>query len=368
MNTRGDLLFPFAMVARARVPARAAVRHFALRHLALRHLAKRRRNGLTSFPLAAAVVALTAFFAVTDAHAGGISAGTLIENTATATYEEGGAPRTITSNTVTVRVDELLDVTVTSLDSGPIAARPGEAVLTYEVTNQGNGPEAFELIANPSVGGNDFETAVENLAIDSNGNGVYDPGVDEILASPQTTPVLAPDETIRVFIIVTVPDSAGDEQLSDVDLTASAVTGNGAPGTVFAGEGEGGGDAIAGTTTASAAAIGTLTVRITALDLVKSVSLRDPFGGESAVPGTIATFILTANVRGTGSIEALIITDAIPDGTTYAPGSLQLDTAALTDASGDDAGEASDADGIRVNLGTVSGGTTRTVTFDVTID
>ncbi|MEM6476830.1 MAG: hypothetical protein AAF687_11745, partial [Pseudomonadota bacterium] len=89
------------------------------------------------------------------AMAGGVAAGTLIENTATATYDDGDGPKTINSNTVTLRVDELLDVTVTSLNSGPVAAVPGEAVLTFEVTNQGNGPEAFELLADPAVAGND---------------------------------------------------------------------------------------------------------------------------------------------------------------------------------------------------------------------
>ncbi|NQX95798.1 MAG: hypothetical protein HRT64_12915, partial [Erythrobacter sp.] len=195
--------------------------------------------------------------------AGGISAGTLIENTATATYDDGSGSQTISSNTVTVRVDELLDVTVTSLDSGPIAASPGEAILTFEVTNQGNGPEPFELFANPNVADNDFETIVQDLAVDSNGNGVYDAGVDEILTSPETTAILAADEAVTVFIIVTVPDGVTDQQLSQVELTANAATGNGTPGTVFAGQGEGGGDAIVGTTTASATANGTLRVGLT---------------------------------------------------------------------------------------------------------
>ncbi|MEM7688216.1 MAG: hypothetical protein AAF291_04275 [Pseudomonadota bacterium] len=300
--------------------------------------------------------------------AGGISAGTLIENTATATYEDAGGSQTISSNTVVVRVDELLDVTVTSLDSGPLAATPGQSILTFEVTNQGNGPEAFELVANPNVADNDFETVVESIAIDSNGNGVYDDGVDEILTSPETTAILAADETVTVFVLVTVPDDVTDGQLSQVELTASAQTGNGAPGTVFAGQGEGGGDAVAGTTTASAPASGTLRVGITSLNLTKSVSLLDPFGGESAVPGTVATFTLSAVIEGSGSIDDLIIADAIPEGTTYAPGTLTLDTAALTDASGDDAGEATDENGISVELGTAAGGTTHTITFDVTID
>ena len=161
------------------------------------------------------------------AYAEGVSAGTLIENTATATYDGGDGPQTVDSNTVVVRVDELLDVTATSLDSGPIGAVPGEAVLTFEVTNQGNGPEAFELIADPAVAGNDFDVTVVNIAVDTNGNGTYDPGVDEILTAPQTTQLLAADETLTVFVIVSVPDAVVDGQASDVELTARAITGTG---------------------------------------------------------------------------------------------------------------------------------------------
>ncbi|MEM7700857.1 MAG: hypothetical protein AAF251_02865 [Pseudomonadota bacterium] len=318
-----------------------------------------------------AVLAATLGAALTlasPAFAGGINAGTLIENTATATYEEGGVSQTISSNTVVVRVDELLDVTVTSLDSGPIAVTPGEAILTFEVTNQGNGPEPFELLANTTVADNDFETVVQNIAIDTNGNGVYDPGVDEILTSPETTAILEVDEAVTVFVIVDVPDGVTDQQLSQVELTANAVTGNGTPGTIFAGQGEGGGDAVVGTTTASATASGTLRVAITTLDLTKSVALVDPFGGESAVPGSTATFTLTATISGSDQIEDLVVTDLIPDGTTYVPGSLTFDAAALTDASGDDAGEGSDEAGISVSIGTAPGGTTHIITFAVTID
>lgn len=300
--------------------------------------------------------------------AGGVAAGTLIENTATATYDDGDGPKTINSNTVTLRVDELIDVTVTSLNSGPVAAVPGEAVLTFEVTNQGNGPEAFELLADPAVAGNDFDTVVENIAVDTNGNGTYDPGVDVVLTGPETTEILDPDETVTVFVIVTVPDGVTDDQESDVELTANAVTGTGAPGTSFDGQGEGGGDAIVGTTGASASALGELVVGITSVDLVKSATIVDPFGGTSAVPGSVVTFTIIANVAGSGSVDGLIITDAIPDGTTYSAGTLALEGNALTDASGDDAGEASDAAGITVDLGTVAGGTSQSVTFNVTID
>lgn len=308
------------------------------------------------------------FGAAAPAHAGGVTAGTLIRNTATAAYDEGGAQRSVDSNTVTVRVDELLDVTVTSLDPGPVAGIPGDAVLTFELTNQGNGPEAFRLIPDTAVAGNDYDVSVRGIAIDSNGNGIYDDGVDQLLTAPLATPVLAADARLTVFVLVTVPQGAGNGDTSNVALTAEALTGTGSPGASFDGAGVDGGDAIVGTTGAFAAARGALASSIAGVQLNKSVTLRDPFGGSAAVPGATATFTIEASVTGSGSVADLVVSDAIPAGTTYVPGSLALDAAPLSDGADADAGTASDSAGIRVDLGTTPAGTRRAVTFAVTID
>lgn len=300
-------------------------------------------------------------------HAGGVSAGTLIENTASASYDSGSGTVTVPSNTVSLKVDELLDVTVTSLDSGPITTTPGNAVLAFELTNTGNGPEAYTLTANAAVAGNDFDTTIDGIAVDSNGNGTYDPGVDEILTGPETTSELKAEQSLTVFVLVTVPTGVSDGDASDVDLLAEAVTGTGAAGTVFAGQGTDGSDAIVGATGADANAAGSLVVSITDVALTKSASVLDPFGGTGIVPGATITYTIVAKVTGSGSVADLIVTDTAPDDTTYVAGSLTLDGTALTDASDTDEGEA-DASGISVDLGTVAGGTTHTVTFDVTID
>ena len=315
----------------------------------------------------AAAIAGVSFAHAPLAHAGGVSAGTLIENTASASYESGSGTVTVPSNTVSVKVDELLDVTVTSLDSGPVTTAPGSEVLTFEITNTGNGPEAYTLTANPAVAGNDFDTTVDGIAVDTNGNGTYDPGVDAILTGPETTSELDADESLTVFVLVTVPSGVSDTDTSDVDLLAEAVTGTGAPGTVFAGQGTDSSDAIVGATGADANAAGSLVVSITDVDLTKSASVLDPFGGTGIVPGATITYTIVAEVTGSGSVTDLVVTDAAPDDTTYVAGTLTLDGAALTDASDTDEGEA-DASGISVDLGTVAGGTTHTVTFDVTID
>ena len=319
------------------------------------------------FRLALAPLAIAAALITTPAHAGGVKAGTLIENTASATYDGGAGPVTIPSNTITVKVDELLDVTVTSRDSGPVSAAPGSAVLTFELTNTGNGPEAYTLSANPAVAGNDFDTTVNGIAVDTNSNGVYDPGVDQMLTGPATTAAIAADASLTVFVLVTIPGGVADGDQSDVSLLAEAVTGTGAPGTAFAGQGAGGGNAIVGSTGANATATGSLSVGITDVDLIKSATVRDPFGGTGIVPGATITYAIRAEVRGSGSVSDLVVTDAAPADTTYVAGSLKLDGATLTDAADADAGR-SGTSGISVDLGTVSGGSSHTVTFQVAID
>lgn len=323
----------------------------------------KKQNSLWIAPAAASAVLLFG----SPAYAGGVTAGSLIENTAQATYDTPDGPETVDSNTVTLMVDELLDVTVSSVDSGPITTRPGSDILTFEITNTGNGPEAFTLTANPTVAGNDFGVTIDGIAVDTNGNGVYDAGIDTILSSPETTSEIAADGSLTIFVLVTVPAGVADTEVSQIELLAEAVTGTGTPGTSFAGAGANGSNAVVGLSGADGTATGQLIVALTTVDLVKSASIVDPFGGSSPVPGAVITYTITANVAGSASIDNLVVTDTYPAGTTYVPGTLALNGGGLTDASGDDAGTAS-ATAISVDLGTVSGGSAPAITFNVTID
>lgn len=301
------------------------------------------------------------------AMASGVNAGTLIQNTASATYISGSASGSVTSNTVTFKVDELLDVAVAGLTTTPVSLGSGTAVLAYSVTNTGNGPEAFTITVNPAVAGNDFDATVQQVVIDSNGNGTYEPGVDQVLAAGSPTPVLAADASLKIFVIAALPAGAGEGQSSQIRLTADAVTGTGSPGTIFAGQGEGGGDAVVGSSHASSFGLDSLIASLASVSLTKSAVVADPFGGTSAVPGAVVTFTIAANVTGSGTANNLHVTDVIPAGTTYQAGTLKLDGAALTDANDADAGQGS-ASGVDVNLGNVAGGISKTVSFDVKIN
>jgi uncharacterized repeat protein (TIGR01451 family) len=301
--------------------------------------------------------------------AGGTTAGTKIDNQATASYDGPSGTVTVPSNTVSLTVDELLDVTIISADPGDVAGIPGatDRVLTFTVTNTGNGSEAFTLASAGTLGGDDFDPAVTSIILDTNGNGAYDTGIDTVYVAGSNDPVLTPDQSITVFLLSTIPGGAGDGTRGRAQLAADANTGTGAPGTSFAGQGQGGGNAIVGSTGADADASGYYAVSAATVSFVKSATVLDPFGGASAVPGSVITYALVATVDGTGTLNNLAIADAIPAGSTYEPGTLTLQGAALSDAADGDAGSFA-ANSIAVRLGNVAGGQVRTVTFQVQVD
>lgn len=307
------------------------------------------------------------------AYAAGTVAGTDIQNIASATYETPGGPVTVDSNIVVFKVDELLDVVVLSSDPGDVTTNPAKTgnVQTFRVTNTGNGSEAFALTANTANGGDDFDPTLQQIVLDSNDNGVYDVGVDEVYVTGSNEPDIAPDQSKTIFVITSTPTNVTDGDRAEVSLTAEAVTGIGAPGTSFAGQGQGGGDAVVGSTGADSVDSGFLVVHATTVALVKSSTISDPFGGQRPVPGAVVTYSLVATVSGTGTLTNLVITDPIPVGVTYQAGSMTLEAStgasvALTDAADTDAG---DYNGTRVavSTGNVLAGETRTVTFKAVI-
>ncbi len=322
----------------------------------------------TLFASSASIAVISALSLASPALAAGTRAGTVIDNTATATYDEGGTPVEVDSNLNSLTVDELLDTVVAWDDGADVATTPGATggALTFTITNTGNGEEAFLLSTISTLGGDDYDPTGVTIVIDD-GDGVYEPGIDTVYVAGAGNPVLDPDETITVFVIANTPGGLSDGDRGGIQLTAEAVTGTGAPGTTFAGQGEGGGDAVVGTTGADGEDDGYFQVAAATVSLVKSATVADPFGGTNAVPGSTITYQIVATTSGSGSLPNLAINDAVPTGTTFVPGSITLGGTTLTDASDADAGRFA-SNSVSVSLGTVAGGQTRTVTFQVTID
>jgi uncharacterized repeat protein (TIGR01451 family) len=303
------------------------------------------------------------------AHAAGTAAGTKISNTATATYTDaGGTAQNTSSNKVDVTVAELLDVAVVHADSADVQVAPGATnrVLAFRVTNSGNGDENMRFVASGTIGGDQFDPTVTSIVID-NGNNIYEPGVDTVYVAGTNEPLFTADQTRTIFVLSTIPAGAGDGDKGFASLNASAKTGTGTAGTIFAGQGTGGADAVVGTTTAAAVDKWTYIVKTSALSYTKTATIADPFGGTEPVPGAIITYTLTAAVNGSSSLTNLTLSDPIPVNTTYQAGTLFQGTTNLSDTPANDAGEVVSGT-VTVRLGTVAGGATQSVTFKVKIN
>ncbi|MET0373001.1 MAG: isopeptide-forming domain-containing fimbrial protein, partial [Rhizorhabdus sp.] len=98
--------------------------------------------------------------------------------------------------------------------------------------------------------------------------------------------------------------------------------------------------------------------------LIKSQTVLAPNGTARVMPGSIITYQIEA--RFPLPVRAPEITDAIPDGLDFVPGSMTLDGQLLTDATGDDAGSF-DGRAISVRLGDQAAAGTRIVRFQTKI-
>jgi uncharacterized repeat protein (TIGR01451 family) len=327
--------------------------------------ARRRVSALLS---SVAVAVLAA-----DAHAAGTAVGTVIENTAIVDFSLDGNPRSLTSNTTTVTVAERIDVVVT-LQSPQVLVAAGDTnrALLFTVTNTGNGSEAFALALDSNLAGDDFDPvpAATSIYFDSDASGDFNVG-DQAYVPGSNEPVLAPDASVNVLLVNDIPASVTDGQRGFGQLTATAVTGADVPGTVFAGAGDGGTDAVIGGTGGEQDQVGEYLVAAVDVSIVKTQAVSDPFGGAEPVPGATIRYTVTIEVLSSGTARDSVFADPIPTYTTYVPDSLTLNTVSLSDATDADAGEIDNtgAPSVVIRLGDLtSAAGVQTVEFDVTID
>jgi uncharacterized repeat protein (TIGR01451 family) len=284
-----------------------------------------------------------------------------IVNRAEASFTLGGSEQTVGSNDATIAVAEELGIGLTD-GAGTIVVRAGVVTAApFVLTNAGNGQEAFVIDAKVSG----LNGTVTGLAIDVDGDGRFDPSVDIRFDVGGTTPVLAPGASLKLLALIS---SAAPQPTGTLDITGHAKTGSGTPGTLFAGQGDGGVDAVVGPTTAAAGLSIALAAGAdaTTVTLAKSQLVTALDGSDRPTHGATITYTLDARIGGSGSAAGALVADPIPDGTDYVPGSLTLDGNALSDAPDGDAGTIT-SNGVEVSLGDVVAPATRTIGFKVKI-
>lgn len=311
--------------------------------------------------------------ATSPAGAAGTAVGTLIENTALIDYEVAGTTLTLQSNTTIIAVAERINVTVT-LQSPQVLVAPGNTgqALLFTVTNTGNGTETFQLAMDSTVLGDDFDPVPAAPGIYFDTDGSNDLNAGDLAYSPgNNDPDLLPDESISVFVVNDIPGTVVNGDVGQSELTASSATGFGAPGTVFPNQGDGGVNAVLGTTGGEASDTGEYLVSDVLVNVSKSQLVVDPFGGSEPIPGATLTYTIVVDVASAGTAAASVVQDAIPTFTTYMPNSITLDGAAISDLADGDEGEfdTTGVPAIVVRLGDLTqAGLPRTIVFQVTID
>lgn len=323
------------------------------------------RKSAALFITAVGLLAFTgsAFAAITPA-------GTTITNTAAASYTVGGVPQTSATGSTSFKVAQLVNMSVAWQDSGNIAVSPGDTskVVTFKVTNTGNASDTITLSINDLLAGDQFDptAAAPAIYVDTNNSGVFDAG--DLAA---TTITLASGASQTVFLLNNIPATATDGQTGNSQLTATSSFTPGAIGTVIAGAGPGGSDVVLALLNGAKSAIGTYQISSAVVNLVKTSVITDPFGGTSAVPGSIVTYNIAVTVSGSGTATGVKITDPMPANTTYKSNTLTLGGVSLSDAKDADAGDVggTTANTVTVTLGdmtTASG--TKSIKFATIIN
>jgi len=304
-------------------------------------------------------------FAVQGALAAGTASGTIVNNLATLNYSVGGVAQTAIGSSPTGNstgagtatgfvVDNKVNLTVAESNSTVTSSSPGATnqITTFSVTNTGNTAQGYNLAAanatGPTVFGvaDDIDVTISAIFVDANGNGVYDAGVD--LASAIST--LAPDASVAVFVLVTVPAGATNGQQAVVTLAATTTTtGTNTPVVATVGGDTAGVDIVfadpanvlsdpfAANTARDAIGIAQDAYRVVSsvVTVTKTVAvLCDPLNGITSpknIPGAIVQYsIVVSNAAGTGASATLTtMTDTLNANLLHDPG-LRVPTDATT--------------------------------------
>ncbi len=264
-----------------------------------------------------------------------VAAGTGIPNQGHYTYVDStnGSSKDTTSNSVSATVALLTGLSASISPAAQTQDAGLRVLYRLSVTNTGNAADSVRLTYTSSAG------LVWKFYVDFNGNGLID-GADSLISVSKLGP-LASGGTFNLISMDTIPHGTPDGTLDSAAYTFTSLTNAATKQTVS----------------------GKTTVRAPVLTLVKSVVV---VGGGQAIPGATLRYTLQYSNTGTGASGQTVVSDPIPANTTSVLNSVVLNGVAKTDVV--DGDQVTVVAGIvTVNLGTVAGGSSGTITFDVLI-
>ena len=244
-------------------------------------------------------------------------AGSTINNQALGVYTDGsGIPQNVTSNEVQTVVQPVafLNLAADGTKNGTIGSTVN---FPHTITNTGNSPDVFNLSVT-DLGGDDFQ-ALPTVRADTNNDGIPD-GILPITR----TPTLQPGESYQFVVTGTVLATATSGQNAKVQVRATSQFDSSVTNT------------------------NTDTINVSTNALVTVVKSIDK---NSGAPGSGPyTYTLTYTNSGNTAATNLTLTDLLPVGLSYVPGSGRWSNSGATPLTDPVAGDPS---GINYNYGTV---------------
>jgi uncharacterized repeat protein (TIGR01451 family) len=330
----------------------------------------------------AAVAFLAAYLlAAGNALAAGTIAGTTVTSTAYVSYTLGGAGSSMKSVTTSFTVDRVVNVVVTKNSDANTSPASDNAAASFLVSNMSNTTIRFSLAA-VSKATNTWTMNNVRIYRDNNDSGAWDGG-DTLYADAGTFGDIATGTSVTILIVADTPSSTTIGEAAAYDLTATAVdAGTLHVSTQTSGPNTTGVDTVfldvAGSAVGDGARDGkhsaatAFTVNAAALNvnMNKTVTILDQWGGNLPIPGATLRYTIGVTVTGGGTAVNVVISDPLPMNTSYVANSLRLNNTALTDASDTDAGDVgvTTANTVTVKLGDLtSASPLQTITFDVKI-
>lgn len=329
--------------------------------------------------------------------AAGTPAGTLISNVVTLNYSLAGAPQAmLTSTAAQFLVDEIIHPTLTcqSVPTVAVSSPSVNDVLTFVLTNSGNGTESFSLartnggatllparyLPKNSAQYDPLNSPTGAIFLETNNVVGFQAGADVAYLPGTNDPLLVAGTSKTIYVLSDTP-AVSNGALGDVLLTATSLT-PGAAGSPYATKllnvgdnlGKGASSALVATPLAQAAATGTYSASGVGLLMNKTVLSRvDPTGGTLLMPGTMLTYQITVGLSGVGTATGLVITDPLPADLSYVPASISVGGVAQTDAADADqaqfiAATPTSTGTISVSLGNVVAPANLVITFRATIN
>lgn len=300
---------------------------------------------------------LLIFFMSNICVAKGTLAKNIISNKASITFNLNGIENNISSNVDSFVVDQVIDINIAWQDLKPVDVASGEKqrVLTFLLTNEGNGKDSISLSYEHNSSSK-FKPQNVKIYADSNNNGLFD--AKDTLTKELN---LNADSNITLFLVADIAEgnySANDKSYESIiaksKIKATNTKDNKDKVDVVIRK-------------AKDIATGAFIIRDYYLISKKSKTIIS--GDNKAHTGSIIRYSIEFAIGGNNknkSIENIKVKDKLDSALEYVANTIKINSKAQTDAKDSDSAYIN-KDTIYANIGTISGDKKVVLTFDTLI-